>query len=314
MQSDSKAIQVETSSVTTGEFTRDVARLFNAETAHTLTTTSLKSAQLAATHMSSSVSGLGMSAPMPEEDAYVMALQLSHSGGAQLWKRGKHIPTDPFVPGSISLSHLSEQPLAYLPDPFECILFHLPRAVVDEMSVRAAMYPVGDLDAVDRLIDPVLYNLGLALVPAIADPQLMGRVYFDHVAHAIWLRIASSYGRFRATSASKRRVLSRMQERIAKELLVANLMVEPALADIADACRLPVRQFLDAFRNTVGMPPYRWLRLYRIERAKELMRQSDLTLAEVAYACGFADQSHFTRVFSAATGMTPGIWRRISIS
>ncbi|MGJ7519755.1 helix-turn-helix domain-containing protein [Variovorax sp. LT1P1] len=45
-------------------------------------------------------------------------------------------------------------------------------------------------------------------------------------------------------------------------------------------------------------------------RARELLRASDLPLAEVATACGFADQSHFTRVFSRAEGAPPGHWRR----
>jgi transcriptional regulator GlxA family with amidase domain len=38
--------------------------------------------------------------------------------------------------------------------------------------------------------------------------------------------------------------------------------------------------------------------------------KTDTPLADVALACGFADQSHFTRVFSAATGLPPGAWRR----
>ncbi|WP_075584331.1 helix-turn-helix domain-containing protein [Caballeronia glathei] len=83
-----------------------------------------------------------------------------------------------------------------------------------------------------------------------------------------------------------------------------------SLTDVAGACGLPVRQFVEAFRNTTRMPPYRWLRAYRIERAKQLHRSSSLSLAEVSFACGFADQSHFTRTFAAATGTTPGNWRR----
>jgi transcriptional regulator GlxA family with amidase domain len=49
----------------------------------------------------------------------------------------------------------------------------------------------------------------------------------------------------------------------------------------------------------------------RVDRAKDLMRATGTPLAEIAFACGFADQSHFTRMFSQATGMTPREWRRI---
>ncbi|MFM0226975.1 helix-turn-helix domain-containing protein [Paraburkholderia dipogonis] len=304
------AVRLATSSVATDTYVREFAHLFNVDTAHTLTTTSLKTAQLTATHMYSSVHGLGKSAPMPTEDAYILSLQLQHSGGAELWKRGRRVPTEPYVPGSIMLGHLSDEPVANLPDPFECILFHIPRPAFDELCGLSALPPVGELDDVNRTIDPVLHHLGLALVPAMADPQLAGSLFFDHVAHAMYERLATTYGRFRGPLPSRCRVLSKTQERIAKELLVADLLVEPPLSDIARACGLSVRQFVDAFRSTTGMPPFRWLRAYRIERAKELLRRSALSLAEIGAACGFADQSHFTRTFSAATGTTPGDWRR----
>ncbi|AIP30631.1 helix-turn-helix domain protein [Paraburkholderia xenovorans LB400] len=304
------AVRLATSSVTTQSYAREFARLFNVDTAHTLTTTSLKTAQLTATHMCSSVHGLGKSTPLPTEDAYILSLQLQHSGGAELWKRGRRVPTEPYAPGSIMLGHLSDEPVANLPDPFECILFHIPRPAFDELCGLSALPPVGELDDVNRTIDPVLHHLGLALVPAMADPQLAGSLFFDHVAHAMYERLATTYGRFRGTLPPRGRVLSKTQERIAKELLVADLLVEPPLSDIALACGLSVRQFVDAFRSTTGMPPFRWLRAYRIERAKELLRRTSFSLAEIGAACGFADQSHFTRTFSAATGTTPGDWRR----
>nr|WP_313903862.1 helix-turn-helix domain-containing protein [Rhizobium leguminosarum] len=48
----------------------------------------------------------------------------------------------------------------------------------------------------------------------------------------------------------------------------------------------------------------------RVSRAQVLLRASNAPLAEVAIACGFADQSHFTRVFSTIVDATPGNWRR----
>ena len=53
----------------------------------------------------------------------------------------------------------------------------------------------------------------------------------------------------------------------------------------------------------------------RVDRAKDLMRATGTPdLAEIAFVCGFSDQSHFTRMFSQATGMTPSEWRRIKTS
>jgi transcriptional regulator GlxA family with amidase domain len=48
----------------------------------------------------------------------------------------------------------------------------------------------------------------------------------------------------------------------------------------------------------------------RVEAAQRLLRNPGLSIAQVASACGFADQSHLTRVFSARTGTSPARWRR----
>ena len=61
----------------------------------------------------------------------------------------------------------------------------------------------------------------------------------------------------------------------------------------------------------MGAPPHRWLMNQRIKQSKALLLDPTLSLTEIATKCGFADQSHFTRSFSAAVGATPGRWRLI---
>jgi len=61
-----------------------------------------------------------------------------------------------------------------------------------------------------------------------------------------------------------------------------------------------------------GLSPHRWLMKRRAERARELLFNRGLSLTEIALTCGFADQSHFTRVFTAVFGTSPEAWRRIN--
>jgi AraC family transcriptional regulator len=60
----------------------------------------------------------------------------------------------------------------------------------------------------------------------------------------------------------------------------------------------------------MGMAPHRWLLTRRIEVAKESLRDRRSSLSDVALACGFADQSHLTQVFTRMVGVSPGAWRR----
>jgi transcriptional regulator GlxA family with amidase domain len=79
---------------------------------------------------------------------------------------------------------------------------------------------------------------------------------------------------------------------------------------LAKECRLSVSHFSRAFHRTMGAAPHNWLLTYRIEVAKEKLRDGRLSLPDVALACGFADQSHLTRVFTRIVGASPGAWRR----
>jgi AraC family transcriptional regulator len=98
-----------------------------------------------------------------------------------------------------------------------------------------------------------------------------------------------------------RRVTDFMTEHAAKDL---------ALDELAALVNLSAKHFARAFRQSTGTPPHRWLIERRVDRAKALLSTGDLNLAEIALACGFADQSHFTAAFRRGTGLTPGAYRR----
>ena len=82
------------------------------------------------------------------------------------------------------------------------------------------------------------------------------------------------------------------------------------IAEVADACALSRSYFIKAFRESTGRTPHQWVMAQRVRSACDLLAHSPTPLAEVAAACGFADQSHFTRAFTQARGTTPGAWRR----
>ena len=135
-------------------------------------------------------------------------------------------------------------------------------------------------------------------------------MFVDHVSLAVGIHVAQTYGGMRPVSRPARGGLAPWQERRAKEILSANLDGGVPLKDVARECRLSVSHFSRAFRRTMGVAPHNWLLMRRIEVAKEKLRDTRLSLSDVALACGFADQSHLTRVFTGMVGVSPGAWRR----
>ena len=86
------------------------------------------------------------------------------------------------------------------------------------------------------------------------------------------------------------------------------------LAQLAALSGLSPSHFGRAFKGSTGLPPHRWHLNLRIEQARTMLADAGASLADVACATGFADQSHFTRVFSKIIGMSPGAWRRAQIA
>jgi AraC-like DNA-binding protein len=107
--------------------------------------------------------------------------------------------------------------------------------------------------------------------------------------------------------------LAPWQLRRVKALLAATRENSISVRRLAEECGLSPRHFTRAFRRSTGLPPHRWLLKRRVEMAKQLLRDPARSLVEVALACGFASQSHFTRTFTARVGRSPGSWRRLQI-
>ena len=94
----------------------------------------------------------------------------------------------------------------------------------------------------------------------------------------------------------------------ARELLESRLADPPSLEALAAAVNLSPFHFARVFRRATGLPPHAWLKQRRLGRARELLK-SGRPAAEVAFALGFADQSHLNRQFKQAYGVTPGAYR-----
>jgi AraC family transcriptional regulator len=85
--------------------------------------------------------------------------------------------------------------------------------------------------------------------------------------------------------------------------------IRPHFRGGSDPTGLSPSHFARQFRVTIGKAPHQYLRQLRIERAMLLLRETDTGVVEVAFACGFANQEHMTRLFKQHCGTTPAAYR-----
>jgi transcriptional regulator GlxA family with amidase domain len=88
-----------------------------------------------------------------------------------------------------------------------------------------------------------------------------------------------------------------------------NLHKEVSLSELAQSVNLSVWRLGHIFRSEVGMAPIKYLRLLRMERARQLLETSYLSIKEIGYHVGLNDESHFVRDFKKAYGAPPTLYR-----
>jgi RpiB/LacA/LacB family sugar-phosphate isomerase len=98
------------------------------------------------------------------------------------------------------------------------------------------------------------------------------------------------------------RVLSHVRENIEKDL---------AVGEMAEVVGMSQYYFSKLFKMSTGTTPHQYVMRQRVERAQELLRESQLALVEVATQVGFETQSHFTSVFRRLVGITPKRYREM---
>lgn len=159
--------------------------------------------------------------------------------------------------------------------------------------------------------DPLIERLGSALLLAGQLDGPYSELYADSLSLTIVTRLLALYGES-PSSASRKNVeaLPKWRLRRVIDFIEAHADKRISLADLAQAAGLSRIYFAAQFRKATGLRPHEYVLRRRIDKARELLATTDLSIVEIALTVGFSTQAHFTTVFNGFTGLTPRRWRQ----
>jgi AraC family transcriptional regulator len=162
--------------------------------------------------------------------------------------------------------------------------------------------------------DEHLRRLARCLEAQCRDAEPFGRLFTDTLSEAFLERLAAHHAAAPGPTAETGRrtsgTLSPQARAKVYRYIDDHLASDIGLDDLARLVDCSPQHFQRLFKKTFGASPYQFVLGLRIDRAKALIRRGTLPIAEVAAACGFSDQSHFSTSFSRRVGVAPSRYRQ----
>jgi AraC family transcriptional regulator len=194
----------------------------------------------------------------------------------------------------------------------ECLAIYLDPALVTRAASEAGAGGLVEVVAKTNPRDPVVSSVGMALLGELESDAPGGRLYAESLANVLAVHLLRHYT---ASGAESRRLtggLAGWRLRRVLSFIAENHERDVSLEDLAGAAGMSTFHFAREFKRATGTTPHQHLTRFRVERAKALLAEGRLPLAEVGLRAGFSHQSHFTRLFHKHTGTTPQSYRLMS--
>jgi AraC family transcriptional regulator len=157
----------------------------------------------------------------------------------------------------------------------------------------------------DRLIS----NVGMTLLGELYSAGLSGQLYAESLANVLAVHLLRYYTSAASQIQPFTGGLSGPKLRQVMSFIAENYATDVRLAELAQVAGMSSFHFAREFKRTTGTTPHQYLIKFRVERAKALLADRELSLIEVSLRSGFSHQSHFTRLFHKLTGTTPHSYR-----
>ena len=160
--------------------------------------------------------------------------------------------------------------------------------------------------------DPLIEEIARAIRAEMLDPAPAGNMLVETLSAALGVHLLQRHSNLASASLSlpvARGALDPGRLHRVRDFIETNLGKNLTIDALANEACLSPFHFARAFKAATGMAPHRYLTNRRIEKARFWISEGQLSLAEIAFRCGFSSQASFTKRFKRLVGTTPGTYR-----
>ena len=194
----------------------------------------------------------------------------------------------------------------------ECLAFTMPPDFLQHIATKTECLNPDRLELLNLPLDRdrQLESIARYFLSEMTTDGLGGRLYTESLANVFGIHLLRHYCTTPATLRNYKGGLSDFQLKSAIDYVRSHLDAQLSLENIAAELNLSHYYFCALFKQSMGISPWQYVIGQRVERAKQLLKNRELSISEVAFACGFSNQSHLNKHFRSATGIAPGTYRR----
>ena len=238
-------------------------------------------------------------------------------GRGRVRRRGDgRVQTHDAVPGTVWLcpAGIPEDMIRVYGDVRETMHMYLPTS-----SLAATLLQESDVDFdkvslhyVAGFHDSLIEQIARSICSEMTAPGPAGSILAETLASALGVHIVRNHSNLDSGSVSlpkARGALDSRRLRRTRDFIEAHLGEALRIETLAKTVHLSPYHFSRAFKAATGLTPHRHITYRRVEKAKEMLSQRRMTLAQIAHRCGYSSQAHFTRCFKRIIGVTPGVYR-----
>jgi AraC family transcriptional regulator len=227
-------------------------------------------------------------------------------------RAGRSIATGVARPGVVTIIPAGTSARWDISGAVDVVQLYLPQATIERVAAEANNASPSELLERTGHLDPITSRLLSTAAEALEGNTTLDTMFRQQLTDLLATRLLAAHA---GTPAAPPPVSGGLPPRILRraiERLRSESDADVSLAALAADAGLSRFHFCRAFKESTGMPPHAWLRQYRLEQAKAMLRDPSMSVIAVAVALGYASQTAFAAAFKKLTGVSPREFQRLA--